>query len=99
MDSILSIGAKVFINICTIPTVGSTVCIAKPTYFSKKRARERKRGERGETKRQHPRNSSRRINVGISTNIEFWGQKFVDKRVLLFRKHCNFRPIYHDYLT
>ena len=69
------------------PTVGSTVCIEKPTYFSKKRARERKRGERGEAKRHHPRNSSHRIDVGISTNIEFSGQKFVDKGVLLFRKH------------
>jgi hypothetical protein len=33
-------GAKVFFNICTIPTVTSTVCIEKPTYFSKERERE-----------------------------------------------------------
>jgi hypothetical protein len=66
--------------------------------FEKESKREKK-GGKGEAKRHRPRNSSRRMNVGISTNIEFSGQIFVDKRVLLFRKHCNFRPIYHDYLT
>ncbi len=51
-------------NIRTIPTVASMVCIEKPTYFSKKRERERKIRKRGEAKRHRQQNSSRRINVG-----------------------------------
>jgi hypothetical protein len=66
-------GAKVYFNICTIPTVASTVCIDEPNYFSKERERERERKirKRGEAKRHRPRNSSRRMDVGIVRIFSF----------------------------
>jgi hypothetical protein len=57
---------ETFFILHTIPIVASTVCIKKPTYF-RKRERERKIRKKGGSKKYRPRNSSRRINVGIGT--------------------------------
>ena len=45
---------RFFFNRRTIPTVASTVCIEKPTYFSKKREREKKNSKKGGSKKTSP---------------------------------------------
>ena len=46
-------GAKVYFNICTIPTVASTACINESNYFSKKRERE-ENSKKGGSKKTPP---------------------------------------------